>query len=260
VTDELGFGIAAATRDGTERLGPALEALGYTELWANDTRHGSGPGTLAVAGATTRTLRFGIGVMALSERGPERIAREVASAGAAGLPLERTTVGVGSGASRSLALVRRGVEELRARLPAQRIAVAALGPRMCALAGEIADTVLLNWSVPTHLAEQRRWVSEAAERAGRPMPGLTAYVGVAMGGGAAERLRAEMARYAGNSPAYRALFAAQDGPIGVAAPDAAALRAALLPYRALLDCCVVRALPDGDAVDDWLRVAEAAAP
>jgi alkanesulfonate monooxygenase SsuD/methylene tetrahydromethanopterin reductase-like flavin-dependent oxidoreductase (luciferase family) len=260
VRGELGFGIAAASRDDTARLGPAVEALGYAELWANDTRRGSGPDTLAVAGARTRELRFGIGVMALSERGPRRIAGELAAAGAAGLPLERTTVGVGSGASRSLALVRAGVEELRSLLPGQRIAVAAVGPRMCALAGEIADTVLLNWSLPAHLAEQRRWTSEAAERAGRPAPRLTAYVRVAVGDRADERLRAEMGRYAGHSPAYRALFADQSGPIGVAATDAAALRAALLPYRALLDCCVVRALPDGDAVADWLQVAEAAAP
>ncbi len=256
----LGFGIAAAPRDGTERLGPAVEALGYAELWANDTRRGSGPDTLAVASAATRELRFGIGVIALSEHGPSRVAEALAAAEAAGLPLERTTVGVGSGASRSLALVRRGVAALRALLPAQRIAVAAVGPRMCALAGEIADTVLLNWSLPAHLAEQRRWIAEGAERAGRPVPRLTAYVRAAVGAGAKERLRTEMARYAGHSPAYRALFADQDGLIGVAADDATSLRADLLPYRALLDCCVVRALPDGDAVDDWLRVAEAAAP
>jgi alkanesulfonate monooxygenase SsuD/methylene tetrahydromethanopterin reductase-like flavin-dependent oxidoreductase (luciferase family) len=260
VRGELGFGIAAAPRGGTERLGPSVEALGYAELWANDTHRGSGPATLAAAGAATRRLRFGIGVMALSQRGPRPIAEEVAAAGAAGLALERTTVGVGSGASRSLALVRRGVEELRTLLPGQRIAVAAVGPRMCALAGEIADTVLLNWALPAHLAAQRRWVNEAADRAGRPMPRVTAYVRVAVGAGATERLRAEMARYAGRSAAYRTLFADQDGPIGVAATDAASLRAGLLPYRALLDCCVVRALPDGDAVDDWLRVAEAAAP
>ena len=257
---ELGFGIAAVPRDGTERLGPAVERMGYAELWANDTRRGSGPETLAVAGAATRELRFGIGVMALSERGPQRMAAELAAAGAAGLPLERTTLGVGSGASRSLALVRSGVAALRGLIPGQRIAVAAVGPRMCALGGEIADTVLLNWSLPAHLAEQRRWISDAAARAGRPVPRLTAYVRVAVGDAAEERLRAEMARYAGHSPAYAPLFADQPGLVGVAAPDAASLRAALLPYRALLDCCVVRALPDGDGVDDWLRVAEAAAP
>lgn len=256
---ELGFGIAAAPREGTERLGPAVERLGYAELWANDTRRGSGPDMLATTGVTGR-LRYGIGVMALSERNARQVADALAAASAAGLPLERTTVGVGSGASRSLALVRNGVEELRGLRPGQRIAVAALGPRMCALAGEIADTVLLNWSLPEHLAEQRRWIAEAAARAGRRLPRMTAYVRVAVGAGAEERLRGEMARYAGNSAAYRALFADQDGPIGVAAADATGLRAALLPYRALLDCCVVRALPDGDAIDDWLRVAEAAAP
>ncbi|MEO8245959.1 MAG: LLM class flavin-dependent oxidoreductase [Chloroflexota bacterium] len=257
---ELGFGIVAAAREASQRLGPEVERLGYAELWANDTRRGSGPDTLAIAGASTRELRFGIGVMALSERGPQRIAAALRAAGVAGLPLERTTVGVGSGASRSLALVRAGVESLRTLLPEQRIAVAAVGPRMCALAGEIADTVLLNWSLPAHLAEQRRWIGDGAARAGRPIPRLTAYVRVAVGEGAEHRLGAEMARYASRSPAYSSLFADRSALVGVAATHPADLRAGLLPYRSLLDCCVVRGLPDGDTIDDWLRVAEAAAP
>jgi hypothetical protein len=37
------------------------------------------------------------------------------------------------------------------------------------------------------------------------------------------------------------------------------VREGLAAYRALLDVCVVRALPDGDGIGDWLRVAEAAA-
>lgn len=256
---ELAFGITAAPRDGTERLGPAIEALGYAELWANDTRRGAGLETLAVTASGTQRLRFGVGVIGLSERGPRSIAVEQRDAVAAGLPADRLTLGVGSGSSRSLALVREGVAELRSLLPGQQVAVAAVQRRMCELAGEIADTVLLNWSLPGRLVEQRGWVAEGAARAGRDVPQLSAYVRVAVGPGADGRLRNEMERYARRSAAYARTFASQDELVGVAVAEAAGLRAALLPYRAVLDCCVVRGLPEGDRIGDWLAVAEAAA-
>ena len=51
--------------------------------------------------------------------------------------------------------------------PAPRIYLAALGPRMCELAGEIADGVLLNWIPPAAMAGSRRSVEAGAKRAGR---------------------------------------------------------------------------------------------
>jgi hypothetical protein len=36
--------------------------------------------------------------------------------------------------------------------------------------------------------------------------------------------------------------------------------AALAPYRQALDTCVVRGLPAGDDLNDWLAIARAAAP
>lgn len=255
---ELGFGVAAAARPGTERLGPIIERLGYAELWANDTRRGSALETLAAAAGGTSALRFGVGVIGLSEHEPERIVAALEQAVDAGFDPRRLTLGVGSGASRSVDLVRGGVAELRRLLPDQRIAVAALGPRMCALAGEVADSVLLNWALPERLIRQRGWVAAGAARAGRQPPRVTAYVRVAVGGGASERLRTEMESYARHSSAYASLFAEQAGPVGVAVEDPTHLRSALLPYRSVLDCCVVRALPDGDDIDAWLAVAEAA--
>jgi alkanesulfonate monooxygenase SsuD/methylene tetrahydromethanopterin reductase-like flavin-dependent oxidoreductase (luciferase family) len=255
----LSFGIASAPRDRTERIGPAVESLGYAALWANDTRRGTALATLAVAARGTRSLRLAAGVIALSERAPARIASEVAEAEAQGLDRARLILGLGSGASRSLDLVRLGVAELRELLPGVRIAVAAVGPRMCALGGEIADTVLLNWSLPDHLAEQRGWIEAAAAAAGRRAPVIAAYVRVAVGPEAATRLREEMARYARPSTAYSRIFAAQRGLVGVAAADPAATRAGLDPYRSVLDECVVRALPATDDVDAWLAVATAAA-
>jgi alkanesulfonate monooxygenase SsuD/methylene tetrahydromethanopterin reductase-like flavin-dependent oxidoreductase (luciferase family) len=52
----------------------------------------------------------------------------------------------------------------RARLP---IYIAALGPKMCQLAGEIADGVLMNWATTTSVKEAIANVRLGAERAGR---------------------------------------------------------------------------------------------
>ncbi|HTY78223.1 MAG TPA: LLM class F420-dependent oxidoreductase [Candidatus Bathyarchaeia archaeon] len=51
--------------------------------------------------------------------------------------------------------------------PAPRIYLAALGPRMCELAGEVADGVLLNWLPPSAVPVSVRHVEAGAKRAGR---------------------------------------------------------------------------------------------
>jgi probable F420-dependent oxidoreductase len=53
--------------------------------------------------------------------------------------------------------------------PPPRIYLAALGPRMCELAGEIADGVLLNWIPPSAMAASLRHVEAGARRAGRSL-------------------------------------------------------------------------------------------
>ncbi|MGH7383807.1 MAG: LLM class F420-dependent oxidoreductase [Candidatus Rokuibacteriota bacterium] len=53
--------------------------------------------------------------------------------------------------------------------PAPRIYLAALGPRMCELAGEVADGVLLNWIPPAAVPASMRHVEAGAKRAGRSL-------------------------------------------------------------------------------------------
>jgi alkanesulfonate monooxygenase SsuD/methylene tetrahydromethanopterin reductase-like flavin-dependent oxidoreductase (luciferase family) len=254
------FGITGATRPNAAGLGAGVEALGYDELWANDNPRGDGLTTLAGIGPATSRLRLGVGVVALSEHTPATIAERVH---ATAIPPNRLTVGVGSGSTRSLDLVRRGIDELRGSLPDHPLAVAAIGPRMAGLGGEIADVVVANWALPERLAELRHLVAEGAVRAGRPPPRLVAYVRTAIGPGAAERLRDEMARYAGAGAHYaRVLGGRGDALIGVAVESAepAAVASALEPYRSVVDTVVVRGLPATDAVDAWLEIARAAAP
>jgi probable F420-dependent oxidoreductase len=56
--------------------------------------------------------------------------------------------------------------------PPPRIYLAALGPKMCELAGELADGVLLNWIPPSSVEASIRQVEAGAKRAGRSLSDL----------------------------------------------------------------------------------------
>ena len=259
LNNQLAFGITAAVRDGHGRLVTEVERLGYSELWVNDTPRGDGLATLAAVAQGTRSLRFGVGVIALSEQTPAQIAARVL---AARLPSDRLTIGVGSGSSPSLALVRDGVTELRQLLSDMPIAVAAVGPRMAHLAGEVADVVVANWALPDRLAWIRQRVAEGADAAERPAPRFVAYVRTAVGAGSNNRLRDEMDRYRSYGAHYARAFDEQPIElIGVAVEsgDSADVAAALAPYWSVVDTVVVRGLPIGDTVEAWLGVAATAA-
>ncbi len=242
-------------------LGGRLEELGYAELWANDGRGRSGLATLAAARGAARALDLGVGVVPLSEKAPAGVAAEVQ---ARALPLGRLVLGVGTGGVSSLDLVRDGVADLRRLLPGVRLAIAALGPRMCRLGGEVADVVLLNWASPERIAWARERIAAGAAAAGRPVPRVAGYVRVAIGPDAGERLAAEADRYRRRPGPYTRLFAEQEAldaaPPGVAAHAAADVPKLLAAYRAALDSCVVRALPVGESPEELLEIAEAAAP
>lgn len=258
----LGFGITAQ-RDpqavGVPLLGERLEALGYHELWANDGRTGSGLTTLAAALATTRRIDLCLGVAPLSDRSADELAEQVVGLG---LPRDRLVLGVGTGSGSSLDAVRNGVATLRRLVPEVRIAVAALGPAMCALGGEIADMVLLNWTFPDRIAWARERIAGGATAAGRPMPRVAGYVRVAIGPDALGRLTTEADRYRGRPRPYTRLFdeqhSSERGVPGVVATDPTDAARLLRPYREALDSCVVRALPAEADAAGWLEIAEAA--
>jgi alkanesulfonate monooxygenase SsuD/methylene tetrahydromethanopterin reductase-like flavin-dependent oxidoreductase (luciferase family) len=261
-----GFGVAATVpHDVLRALGAALAGLGYDDAWSNDLGPG-GPGdgldALGALGDGDTVLRLGLGVAALDRRPPDALAEAVAGLGPA--VGRRVLVGVGAGFSASpVALVRDGVRRLRALLPAEvRVGTAAMGPRMCRLAGEVADAVLLNWMTPERIGWARRLVADGAAAAGRGPEAVevAAFVRVAVGPGAAERLGEEAARYA-SMPHYGRHFAAmgaEPGSVGVAATDPAAAGKGLAPYRSAVDTLVVRGLPAEPSLDAHLEVATAA--
>jgi alkanesulfonate monooxygenase SsuD/methylene tetrahydromethanopterin reductase-like flavin-dependent oxidoreductase (luciferase family) len=217
-----------------------------------------GLAALAAAIPETRQIGLGVGVVPLHTHGPDAI---VAAVGANALPLHRLLLGVGSPNPAALARVRDGVAALRQRLRTQ-LYVAALGPRMCRLAGEVADGVLLNWLTPEHARLSAEWVREGAASAGRPVPRLAAYVRVALGPDGAERLMAEGRRYSA-IPAYADHFQRMGvlpEATGIAAETAAVLPGALARWDGVVDDVVIRALTARDTVDETLEVARAARP
>ena len=270
----LGFGVTAGYGPGIlEPLAAEVARLGYESFWCNDSARPEGDGLadLAVVHRVAPSLVLGVGVVPLDRRPPARIADDVTRLG---LPVAQLRLGIGSGAEAAqpvalvrrrragapLALVRAGVGELRAGLPGARVFVAALGPRMCELAGEVADGVLLNWALPARLDWARERIRAGATAAGRDLDAIEvwAYVRSAVGPDARARLAVEAARYA-RSPAYGRQFSAMDAPleaVGVAGPD---LGRQLEAYRDRLDGVVVRALPATPTLDDLLAIAVAAA-
>jgi alkanesulfonate monooxygenase SsuD/methylene tetrahydromethanopterin reductase-like flavin-dependent oxidoreductase (luciferase family) len=254
-----GFALFAGTTPETIRAtAREAEALGYSSFWVNHPGSVDGLAALAHAAGETKRIELGIGVIPLHTRGPEAIVQGVR---ATRLPLDRLLLGVGSPNPKSLARVRDGVTALRSQLKT-RLVVAALGPKMCRLAGEIADGVLFNWLTPEHARVSAGWVRDGAAAAGRRPPTLFAYVRLALGAKACEQLAKEGGRYAA-IPAYGAHFERMGvKPVEtcIAAQQAGEIPSALGRWQGVVDEVVLRAITAEDTIAEHLALLHAARP
>ena len=256
-----GLGIAAGLDPEAARaLAKRCADRGYRSLWSNDHPMASGLETAAEFAGAAPGLELGVAVMALDRHRPEDVAAKI---GEVGIDPGRLWAGFGAGFSkRPLTAMREGLEALRAALPAEsKIVIAAMGPKMCAFAGEVADGAFLNWMTPERAAWARERVHEGAGAAGREPPPVFGYVRVAVGADAPERLLKEESFYRELHAGYANHFAslgAAPGTVGVAAADPDGVTAELDRYDAI-DHVVVRALAHADA-DSLGAVADAAAP
>jgi alkanesulfonate monooxygenase SsuD/methylene tetrahydromethanopterin reductase-like flavin-dependent oxidoreductase (luciferase family) len=257
-----GLGLTAGLDAGLARdLAARCDDLGYHSLWSNDDPTASGLETLAHLAAAAPRLELGVGVLPLDRHQPLRIATEIDRLS---LDPARLWIGIGSGPLRpQIDPLQRAVAELREILPPEtRLVLAAMRPRLCCLAGAVADGVLLNWILPDHVTEARRWVQEGADEAGRAAPVVASYVRVAVGSGSLQRLRDEERYYRNINEGHRRHFAAMNvplGSVGVAASARPEVHARLAPYQSALDLPIVRVLADPDATS-LTAVADAAAP
>lgn len=240
-------------------LARAAEQYGYRTFWTNDTPDGGGLDALRVAADATSTMRLGVGLLPLDRVPAEQLALRITDLG---LPIDRMLVGVGAGAAPGgLARVRRAVAVVRAATGGT-VVVGALGPRMCHLAGEIADGVLLDWPTPDSAAVMRTQVDRGARAADRPSPAVAGYVFTALGAASLRPLRLEAAHYA-SVPAYAAHFgrAAVDAiDAAIHAETAQQVQRQLTAFDAVLDETIVRAVVGEPGAASYRRVLEAAAP
>lgn len=247
------FGITADTPR-IERIAAEVESLGYATFWTNDTPGASGLAAAVAAARATTDMRIGVGVIPCDRRPAPAVVEELANLE---IPADRFVLGVGAGfSSDPLGAVRSTVEEIRASLEGPpAIGVAAMGARMCALAGELGDVVLLNWMTPARIAWALRQIEKGATDR---RPEIASYVRAALGEDAGSRIAEEALRYA-SMPHYRRHFeamGAEPSEVGVALGDA---EDPLEPYDRLLDEVVVRALPRGtDETDEIVQIARSA--
>ncbi|MDX6652492.1 MAG: hypothetical protein QOJ38_1273 [Solirubrobacterales bacterium] len=254
-----GFGVAAGLDAEVARaLAERCAALGYGSLWSNDHPGANGLETLAVFAEGAPELDLGVAVMALDRHQSEGIAAKIA---AVGLDPARLWIGVGAGFSaKPLTTMREALPSLREALPGVRLVLAAMGPKMCALAGSGYDGAFFNWMTPGFAAEARRHVEQGAAEAGRETPPVLGYVRTAVGPDAAGRLAKEESFYRDLHDGYRNHFARlgePEGTVGVAAVDRDEAQRELSAYEAL-DVIVVRGLASASA-EAMGAVAEAAA-
>lgn len=242
---DVSIGLTGTTDLDTIRaLAPRIERLGYSALWVNDVPGGDSLARLRVAATATECLRLATGVIPIDRR-------RVESLDLAGLPAERTTVGIGSGGARHpLQLIRDGIAALRQATDAA-IVVGALGPRMRRLAAEQADGVLFNWLTPAAAAQAMTELHDAA--AGRAVRGVL-YVRTIVDAVARPALQREADRY-GSVPSYAANFER----LGVRPIDTTISAAADLPRYDVVDEVVLRAVTSTASLAELERFVEEAA-
>lgn len=175
------------------RLAVVAERVGFDNFWFNSPRFGESPvDVMRLARDATSSIEIGVGVVPLDRFPADGLSVQALSGDCA-----RLILGLGSG-GRSIGaidLVTHGVETVRAGSPSLRVALGGKGPKMMALAGRSCDAVCLSMVSAQEAARAVSASVDAAKDAGRETPTAYLYHRIALGSGAENRIRAEMAAY-----------------------------------------------------------------
>ena len=228
-----------------QELGVLAEKLGYETVWAPEGGGRDSLTALAAIALRTERVRLGTGILPIYARTATNTA--MGAAGMAAVSGDRFILGLGVGHRptvegrdgvpfrQPMARLRETIGIVRGLLSGEDVAyegrhfniasaslggaapkervpiyIAALGPQMLELAGEMADGVLMNWTAESFIREAVEHVKHGAEKAGRDPSeiDIAGYVRVAAGGdedAVRASLRGQVARYASNT-FYRNFF------------------------------------------------------
>ncbi len=254
-----GFGIdASVPREVALEVAGLAEEAGYGSFWVNGSPHGEALDI--IEGAVERTsLDIGVGVFPLTKIPADEL---VAQIRVRGLPQERLWLGVGSD-RRPGALddVRGAARTFRDDLDVV-VTTGAVGPKMLALAGEVADAVILTWSFKAEVERARPIIEDAAGKAGRIPPTLISFIRCGLLPQAKEAVERRAAAYDAIAH-YHEVFERN----GVAAADTVVtgtdreeLLAGIEREESVLDLSVIRAIPAENTVESLAELVETCRP
>jgi len=242
-----GFGIdATVSPEVAVEVAVGAEESGYESFWVN----GSPPGgalDIIEKVAVDTDLDLGVGVFPLTKIGADELVAEVRRRE---LPQDRLWLGIGSNRKPgALAEVRRTVDILRTDLEVH-VVTAAVGPKMTALAAEVADAVIFTWWITPEIERSRVLLEQSAAAMNQDPPSVISYIRCALIPQAANAV-ADRAEVYDAIPRYREMFARN----GLTAADTVitgASRTDLLPAiedeESMIDIPVIRAIPASDTV------------
>jgi alkanesulfonate monooxygenase SsuD/methylene tetrahydromethanopterin reductase-like flavin-dependent oxidoreductase (luciferase family) len=176
-----GLGLEVLPVDDVVHAVHAAERGGYEAVYVPEISAREAFSTLTLLATRTERIRLASGVIAIDRRDLRTTA--MAAATVQEVAGGRFVLGVGS--RLPVDRTRAFLSDLRRLLAGETVDgpdgpdrldkasgetplyLAALGPRMCELAGELADGVILNWCTPERVARAREEIAAGAERGGR---------------------------------------------------------------------------------------------
>ena len=229
-----------------QALSSQAEKNGFEAVWVPEGGGRDSLTSLATIAMKTDAVKLGTGILPIFARTPTNTA--MGAAGMAAVSDGRFLLGLGVGHAptvesrdgipfnQPMTRMRETIQIIKALLSGEEvnftgkqfkitgasmgaatpktkvpIYIAALGPQMLEMVGELADGVLMNWTAVDYLGEAIGHIKRGAEKAGRDPNeiDIAGYVRVAVGDNLTESrvsLRRQVARYASN-PFYRNFFA-----------------------------------------------------
>ena len=228
-----------------QELSSQAEKNGFEAVWVPEGGGRDSLTSLATIAMKTDAVKLGTGILPIFARTPTNTA--MSAAGMAAVSDGRFLLGLGVGHAptvesrdgipfnQPMTRMRETIQIIKALLSGEEvnftgkqfkitgasmgaatpktkvpIYIAALGPQMLEMVGELADGVLMNWTAVDYLGEAIGHIKRGAEKAGRDPNeiDIAGYVRVAVGDNLTESrvsLRRQVARYASN-PFYRNFF------------------------------------------------------